>query len=64
MKSIEALQSDRKALEKVARQKGYAKRDEIIQQLPQSPEAAKYTIRIPDAGITNDTDPNCIVRAD
>lgn len=34
MKSIDALQSDRKTLEEAARQQGYAKGDEIIQQLP------------------------------
>ena len=38
LKSIEALQSDRKALEKAARQQGYGRGDEIIQQIPQSPE--------------------------
>jgi cell division protein FtsB len=41
MKSTEALQSDSKALEKVARQQGYGRGDEIIQQIPQSPEAAQ-----------------------
>jgi cell division protein FtsB len=41
MKSIDALQSSREALEKVARQHGYAKENEIIQQIPQSPEASK-----------------------
>jgi cell division protein FtsB len=38
MKSIEALRSDKDALEKYARQKGYSKQGEIIQQLPQEPE--------------------------
>jgi cell division protein FtsB len=38
IKSTEALQSNRKALEKVARQQGYGRGDEIIQQIPQSPE--------------------------
>jgi cell division protein FtsB len=41
MKSIQALQSDRNALEKVARQQGYAKGNEIIQQVPPSSEASK-----------------------
>jgi cell division protein FtsB len=34
-KSIEALRSDPNALEKHARGKGYAREDEIIQQLPE-----------------------------
>jgi cell division protein FtsB len=33
MKSIEALRSDKDALEKYAREKGYGRQDEIIQQL-------------------------------
>ena len=41
IQSIEALQSNRKALEKVARQNGYGRVDEIIQQIPQSPEATQ-----------------------
>ena len=41
LKSIEALQSNRKALEKAARQQGYGRVDEIIQQIPQSSEPAK-----------------------
>jgi cell division protein FtsB len=38
MKSIEALRSDKEALEKYAREKGYGRKGEIIQQLPQEPE--------------------------
>jgi cell division protein FtsB len=38
MKSIEALQSNKQALETYAREKGYGKEGEIIQQLPQKPE--------------------------
>jgi cell division protein FtsB len=34
MKSIEELRTNRGALEKYAREKGYGKADEIIQQLP------------------------------
>ncbi len=41
VKSIDALQSDKKALEEAARQQGYAKGDEIIQQIDSSPEATK-----------------------
>jgi cell division protein FtsB len=38
MKSIEALRSDKKALERYARKKGYGMQGEIIQQLPDEPE--------------------------
>ncbi len=38
MKSIEELRSNKGALEKYAREKGYGKEGEIIQQLPQNPE--------------------------
>ena len=38
MKSIEALRSDKNALENYAREKGYGKKGEIIQQLPQESE--------------------------
>lgn len=38
LESIQALRSDREALEKYAREKGYGKKGEIIQQLP--PEQA------------------------
>ena len=41
MKSIEALQSDSVAIEKIARESGYANTDEIIQQVQPSPEAVK-----------------------
>jgi cell division protein FtsB len=41
MKSIDALQSNRNALEEVARQQGYAKGDEIIQQITPAPETSK-----------------------
>jgi cell division protein FtsB len=42
MKNIEALRSDREALEKYAREKGYGREGEIIQQLPSQPgEKAK-----------------------
>ncbi len=34
MQSIEALRSDKEALEKYAREKGYGKEGEIIQQVP------------------------------
>ena len=34
MKSIEDLRSDKQALERYAREKGYGRNDEIIQQLP------------------------------
>jgi len=34
MKTIEALRSDKNILEKEARKMGYARKDEIIQQLP------------------------------
>ena len=37
MKSIEEFRSSREALEKYAREKGYGKEGEIIQQLPQEP---------------------------
>ena len=37
-KTIEALRSDENALEKEARKKGYAREDEIIQQLPDEPQ--------------------------
>ena len=40
LKSIEALQSDRKAIEETARENGYGKADEIIQQVPPTPEAS------------------------
>jgi cell division protein FtsB len=36
--SIKALQSDKKVLEKYAREKGYGKQGEIIQQLPEDSE--------------------------
>ena len=38
MKSIDELRSDKKALEKYAREKGYGKQGEIIQQLPPDSE--------------------------
>jgi len=41
MKSIEKLRSDRNAIEKYAREKGYGKKGEIIQQLPKEPEDSK-----------------------
>ncbi len=41
MKSIDKLKSDRGALEKYAREKGYGKEGEIIQQLPKEPEQPK-----------------------
>lgn len=41
VKTIEALQSDKKAVEKIARENGYAKPDEIIQQIHSSAEPAK-----------------------
>jgi len=41
MKSIEKLRSDRDALEGYAREKGYGREGEIIQQLPQPPAKSK-----------------------
>jgi cell division protein FtsB len=38
MKNIEAMRSDKEALEKYAREKGYGREGEIIQQLPPQPE--------------------------
>jgi cell division protein FtsB len=38
MKSIKALETDKNALEKAAREKGYARPGEIIQQLPEDSE--------------------------
>ncbi len=39
LQSIEALRSDKEALEKFARKQGYARKDEIIQQLPEEAPA-------------------------
>ncbi len=36
MRSVQALRSDPEALEKRAREKGYGKSDEIVQQLPEA----------------------------
>jgi cell division protein FtsB len=41
VRSIEKLRSDRNALEKYAREKGYGKPGEIIQQVPNPPESQK-----------------------
>jgi cell division protein FtsB len=41
LKSIEELKYDRQALEKIARQQGYAKGNEVIQQLSPDPETSK-----------------------
>jgi cell division protein FtsB len=41
MRSIEALQSDKDALERYAREKGYGREGDIIQQLPDKPEKKK-----------------------
>jgi cell division protein FtsB len=38
MRAIEALKSDKDALEKYAREKGYGREGDIIQQLPEKPE--------------------------
>ncbi len=38
MRNIENLKSDKDALEKHAREKGYAREGDIIQQLPEKPE--------------------------
>ena len=38
MQSIKALQTDKSILEKYAREKGYVKQGEIVQQLPDDPE--------------------------
>jgi cell division protein FtsB len=37
MQAIQALRSDKDALESYARKQGYARKDEIIQQLPEEP---------------------------
>jgi cell division protein FtsB len=37
-RNIEALRSDKEALEKYAREKGYGRENEIIQQIPSQPE--------------------------
>jgi len=37
LQSIKALKTDKEALEKYARKQGYARKDEIIQQLPVAP---------------------------
>ena len=39
MKSIDEMRSNRETLEKYAREKGYGKEGEIIQQLPPEPES-------------------------
>ena len=41
MESIENLQSSREALEDFARRNGYAKENEIIQQIPPEPEKSE-----------------------
>jgi cell division protein FtsB len=41
IKSIEKMKSDPNTLEKYARQKGYGRPDEIIQQLPEKPKPSK-----------------------
>jgi cell division protein FtsB len=38
LETIEALKSDKEAIERYARRKGYGRDDEIIQQLPENPE--------------------------
>ena len=38
MKTIEELKSDKEAIERYARKKGYGRENEIIQQLPENPE--------------------------
>jgi|WetSurMetagenome_2_1015567.scaffolds.fasta_scaffold1165515_1 cell division protein FtsB len=38
MKSIESLRSDPEALEKYAREKGYGRAGDIVQELPREPE--------------------------
>ena len=45
MESIEKLRSDRNALEKYAREKGYGKEGEIIQQLPKEQEISKQNTK-------------------
>ncbi len=45
LQSIEALKSNKEALEEFARKQGYARKDEIIQQLPQAPPAPAPTKR-------------------
>jgi len=39
LKSIQALRSDKEALERYAREKGYARKDELVQQLLQDSQA-------------------------
>ncbi len=41
LKSIQALRSDREALERYAREKGYARKDELVQQLQQDSTKAR-----------------------
>jgi cell division protein FtsB len=41
LRSIQALRSDREAIEKYARSKNYGKEGEIIQQLPEEPPSQK-----------------------
>ncbi|MBN2241577.1 MAG: septum formation initiator family protein [Acidobacteria bacterium] len=36
--TIEALKSDKEAIERYARKKGYGRENEIVQQLPENPE--------------------------
>jgi len=38
MQTIEELRSDKEAIERYARKKGYGRENEIIQQLPEDPE--------------------------
>ena len=39
LQSIQALRSDKEALERYAREKGYARKDELVQQFPQDSKA-------------------------
>ena len=38
LETIEALKSDKEAIERYARKKGYGRENEVIQQLPEDPE--------------------------
>jgi cell division protein FtsB len=41
LKAIESMRSDPNTIEKYAREKGYGRPDEIIQQLPEKPKSSK-----------------------
>ncbi len=47
VRSIEALKTDKEALEEYARKQGYGRKDEIIQQLPEEPAPPKPALPPP-----------------